>query len=105
MNDVEQLLGLPDSVANLTDEQLIAHLEKFFPHTRPKKPISPVLKRGQNAMAEAMSGKSALTNAAAEQAAKLADMFRKAGIDPVTRQPIVPKRTGPIVTMRDLKNK
>ena len=103
MNDVEQLLGLERPINELTDEELASYLEKFFPHTRPKKPISPVLKRGQNNMTAAMTSKTSLTTAAAEQAAKLADMLRKAGIDPVTRQPLATKKTGPVVTMRDLK--
>ena len=102
MTDVEDLLNLPRSVSELTDEELEQHLAQFFPHTRPAKPLPPVMKRSAAALtANLASTSTALTDAAEVQAQKLAAMFRKAGIDPVTRKPILVKKTG--MSLKDLQ--
>jgi len=100
--DVESLLNLPKPVSELTDEELITHLTPFFGATRPKKPISPVMKRASGVLNDALGNTSAaLTSAAKSQAEKLAAAYKAAGIDPVTKLPIKAQKTG--LTLKDLR--
>lgn len=41
--EIHTLLDLPKPVAELTDAELEKHLTKFFPFTRPKKPMNYIM--------------------------------------------------------------
>lgn len=74
----EQLLGLPKPIAELTDDELVAHLTRFFPATRPRKPLT---------FGEVRAGKAsdtvatAITSASGGLNEKIANAFKAAGLD------------------------
>ena len=73
----EQLLGLPAPVEQLTDEQLEQHLAKFFPYTRPKKPIKHVTQK-----IDASLGTLTATSKSDALRQALAAAFKAQGLDP-----------------------
>lgn len=81
--DPQQLLNLPKPIDELTDAELEAHLSRFFPHTRPKKPMTFLEARLSEDKPAPPTGTSAFDKMAAAMAA--------VGLDPAGRP--LPKAT------------
>ena len=46
-----ELLGLPKSIEELTDEELAYHLAKYLPFTRPRNPRNYLIEKGEDSIA------------------------------------------------------
>ena len=75
----EQLLGLPKPIAELTDAELEAHLARFFPATRPRKPVS--FTEGRAGKATDSLATSLASAPADSLQSKLAASLKAAGLD------------------------
>jgi hypothetical protein len=84
----EQLLGLPDSIANLSDEQLTTHLAKFFPFTRPNTPMS----HGLTVIANSSLGTPTKDEDPNSLAAKMRAAFAAQGLDPTGTKVLVKEK-------------
>lgn len=82
----EQLLGLNNPIASLTDLELETHLAHFFPATRPAKPTSYILTKLGDTGATLPTSKNPM-------AAKLSAAYLAAGLDEHGKALFRPKST------------